>query len=52
MVDNIQAQLRKLSDTYGEALSEALSQLEEITEMDDQECDRLEAEFKMKNIFK
>ena len=33
-------------------LREALRQLEEITEMDDQECDRLEAEFKMKNIFK
>lgn len=33
-------------------LKEALRQLEEITEMDDQECDRLDAEFRMKNIFK
>ena len=33
-------------------LREALRQLEEISDFDDNECDRLEAEFKMKNIFK
>lgn len=33
-------------------LREALRQLEEISDFDDQECDRLEAEFKLKNIFK
>lgn len=33
-------------------LREALRQLEEISELDDNECDRLEAEFKARNIFK
>ena len=33
-------------------LREALRQLEEISDFDDQECDRLELEFKAKNIFK
>ena len=33
-------------------LREALRQLEEISDFDDQECDRLEVEFKAKNIFK
>lgn len=52
-MDNKQEQLRKLLGTYDEAkLREALRQLEEISEMDDQECDRLEAEFKARNIFK
>ena len=33
-------------------LREALRQLEEISDFDDQDCDRIDAEFKMKNIFK
>ena len=33
-------------------IQELLEVLDEISEMNDQECDRLEAEFKMKNIFK
>lgn len=33
-------------------LREALRQLEEIYDFDDQECERLEVEFKAKNIFK
>ena len=33
-------------------LREALRQLEEISDFDDQECEQLEIEFKMKNIFK
>lgn len=33
-------------------LREALRQLEELSDFDDQECDRLEVEFKAKNIFK
>lgn len=33
-------------------LREALRQLEEISYFDDQECEQLDAEFKIKNIFK
>ena len=33
-------------------LREALRQLEELSDFDDQECEQLDLEFKMKNIFK
>ncbi len=33
-------------------LREALRQLEEISDMDDQDCEQLDAEFKIRNIFK
>lgn len=33
-------------------LREALRQLEEISDFDDQECEQLDAEFKVRNIFK
>lgn len=33
-------------------LREALRQLEELSDMDDQECEQLDLEFKAKNIFK
>ena len=33
-------------------LREALRQLEEISDFDDQECEQLDLEFKAKNIFK
>ena len=33
-------------------IQELLEVLDEISEMNDQECERLEAQFKLKNIFK